>query len=149
MSFLNNRNISSNFQIDQGAYDEEFEEEKNPFKLMNERELLQILAQILEILPAKQLKDMNLEEEIVLQYRTAKALQDDVVNDSLMAPNHKAQIMNSVASTLQMLVKMQSEYYTAERLKKIEMALVRTLNAWPHEQSEQFLDAYAEILEKA
>lgn len=113
----------------------------------SEAELLILRHEIDSRLPITKLSDMNLERELTLQFRVAQTLQARVVEDDDIPANQKAQVMNSVATTLQSLVKMQAEYYTPERLKKIESALVVCLNGWPVEQTEEFFKQYERMLE--
>lgn len=106
-------------------------------------DLLELRAQIDQMLPAKKLADMNLEQELVVQFLTVKALQTNVLASNEEA-NKKAQVCNTVASTMQQLVKMQTELHTAERLKEIESHLIRSLNA---AVPEQYLTAFFEWYE--
>lgn len=115
---------------------------------LDESELLVLRHRVDRLLPVTKLSDMNLERELTLQFRAAQALQANVLDDDQIAANQKAQVMNSVASTLQALVKMQAEYYTPERLKKIENALVKLLNEWPIEQTQAFFVRYEKLLEE-
>ena len=115
---------------------------------LNEEELLDLLERIVVLLPASQLKDIDLEKELVLQYRQAKYLQQVVIDDTNIPSNQKAQVMNSVASSLQALVKMQSDFYTFERFKKLETILTRLLNQWPEEQTKEFFERYERELAK-
>lgn len=115
---------------------------------LDEEDLLILRSQIDDLLPVKRLADVNLEEELMLQLRTAQALQSRVIKDDLTPANQKAQVIGSVASTIQNLVKMQLEYYTPERLKHIESALIATLNEWPAEMTQKFFEQYEKILER-
>jgi hypothetical protein len=105
-------------------------------------QLLKLRAEIDGRLPASSLKDIDLEHELVVQFITVKNLQSSVIDDKDVQANQKAQVANSCASTLQQLVKMQTEFYTAERFKEIENHLIASLRDLPPEASEQFLDAY-------
>lgn len=113
---------------------------------MSEAELLFLRAQVDALLPVKRLSDMNLEMELTLQLRSAQALQQIVLEDVHTPANQKAQVMNSVASTISSLIKMQVDYYTPERLKKIEAALIKALNTLDTAQTEGFFTKYEEIL---
>lgn len=113
---------------------------------MKEDELLVLRARIDELLPVKDLSDLNLERELMLQLRAAQALQTKVIDDQLTPANQKAQVMNSVATIIQNLVKMQLEQYTPERLKRIELALIQMLKTMPEDQTEEFFKQYEEIL---
>lgn len=112
-----------------------------PMDQMEVRDLLELRARIDARLPATSLNQMNLEEELVIQYQTAKALQTSVLNGGEEA-NKKAQTVNTCAAALQALVKMQAEYHTAERLKIIESRLIRALDRVPREYLEDFFAWY-------
>jgi hypothetical protein len=111
---------------------------------MDVRDLLDMRSRIDQALPALALRDMNLEQELVIQYLTAKELQTMVLSSGEEA-NKKAQTLNAVGAALQALIKMQSEYHTAERLKEIETRLVRCLEKLPKEQAQEFLAWYATV----
>lgn len=113
---------------------------------MKEDELLVLRARIDELLPVKDLSDLNLERELMLQLRAAQALQSKIIDDQLVQANQKAQVMNSVATIIQNLVKMQLDQYTPERLKRIELALIQMLKTMPDDQTEEFFKQYEVIL---
>lgn len=91
---------------------------------------------------AKTLQELNLESELLEQYAKVKELQDHVMHDPEIPANQKAQVANSVASTIKMLVESQEKYYSQERFKRIEATLVRVMKTWPPEQAEAFLVEY-------
>lgn len=115
---------------------------------MGEAALLDLRAQIDACLPVKSLKDLDLERELVLQYQTVKALQNDVINDDEIDVNKRAQVVNSCAAALDSLVKMQERYVNSQRMMKIESILIDTLNEWPHDHVDRFLQQYSANLEK-
>lgn len=115
---------------------------------MTEQELLSLRTRIDNLLPVIKLADMDLERELTLQFRSAQTLQAAIIEDPMVPANQKAQVLNATASTIQSLVKMQEDYFTPERLKKIEAALVDLLNTWPAEQTEKFFSQYEKILEE-
>lgn|SRR3990167_89946 len=106
-----------------------------------ELQLLHLREQINALLPPKALKDIDLEQELALQFQIARALQA-----SMMGPNEEPQkvatVLNACASTLQNLVKMQADYYTADRLKNIEMRLIRALDNVPKKYLTEFFEWY-------
>lgn len=108
-------------------------------------ELLSLRSEIDELLPARALGDIDLEHELVVQFLAVKSLQANVLQDDHTAANQKAQVANAVASTLQQLVKMQSEHYNAERFKRIEALLVKSMKLMPVEAAEAFLNEYEEL----
>jgi hypothetical protein len=111
-------------------------------------ELLQLRAEIDAALPARNLADLDLETEIVVQYQQTKALQAAVINDSGVPANQRAQDANSCAAVLEKLMKMRTELHTAERIKTIEQILIRALKLLPQEAALQFLDEYERMLNK-
>lgn len=125
----------SPFDLDGGYSSEDFRD--NPSNLsdadlvdiddLGVRELLALRGRIDRLLPASELKDMDLINEAVVNYMALKQLQDEVLNDKGIAPNQKAQVANACVSALTQLDKVQREAYTFERFKAIENALIRTL----------------------
>lgn len=114
-------------------------------------ELLLVRAEIDQRLPAVKLRDLDLETEAVVQYQRAKLMQEEILKEreegaEAVPANQKAQIINSVAALLQQLNKVQDEKYTAERLKQIESTLVRVLNKWPPEMTNEFFEQYESAL---
>lgn len=97
-------------------------------------------------LPPTNLKDMNLEEELLLQFHAVRDLQGTVLEDEEIPLNQRAQLANNVASTLSKLIEMQEKVYTQERFKLMEGILIRCLNRLPEESAAQFLDEYERAL---
>lgn len=112
-----------------------------PVENMSQEELLMLRAEIDKYLNATKLSDMNLTEELVIQFQTAKAVQMEVLG-SMEEANKKAQMMNTCTAVLQNLVKMQTELHTAERLKEIESRLIKALEKVPSEYLEDFFEWY-------
>jgi predicted nucleic acid-binding protein len=113
----------------------------NPLNGMEIKDLLDLRSRIDRALPALALKDMNLEEELVIQFLTAKELQTAVLSSNEEA-NKKAQTLNAVSAALQALIKMQTDFHTAERLKNIESKLIRALDKVPKHHLEEFFVWY-------
>jgi hypothetical protein len=76
-------------------------------------------------------------------------LQNECIDDDTLPLNQKAQVANSVSSSLARLTELQNELYTSERFKAIENLLIRTLAKLPEDLASEFLDAYQAILEKS
>lgn len=113
----------------------------------SEEQLLNLRAQIDELLPDKKLKDVNLEVELVRQLATVHRLQADVLSDDNTPANQKAQCAGQVANVLAVLSKLQVEVYSSERLKKIEAVMVDTVNLMPPATQEFFFAEYEKRLE--
>lgn len=104
--------------------------------------LLGLRAEIDSVLPPMKLSAMNLEEELMIQFHTARALQTATLAESFTEANKKAQVVNSTASTLQALIKMQTDFHTAERFKRIETILIECLRGLPEDMTNQFFERY-------
>lgn len=100
-------------------------------KGLDEVALMNLRVHIDNRLPPTKLKNLDLEKELVIQFKISQHVQNMILEDLDTPANQKAQVLNSVVSTIQKLVEMQSNHYTTERLKEIENALIRALNDWP------------------
>ena len=112
-------------------------------------QLLELRRQIEALLPVKDIKDLNLSRELVLQVQALQALQQRVLSDSSVAANQQAQCANSLSAALVNLVKLQTDVYTSERMKVIESILVDCIKDLPMEAQEEFLERYETALGKA
>ena len=111
------------------------------------QELLDLRARIERRLPARSLKDINLERELVLQVMALQELQNSVIDDDDTPANQKAQVANSLSAALVNLVKLQGDVHSSERMKRIERILIDTLKDLPVEVVEAFLANYEQALE--
>lgn len=109
---------------------------------LSEDELLLMRAEIDNLLPPQSMANMNMEQELVLQFKAVKRLQLDVIDDKDTPANQRAQVANAVAATLGQLVKMQADFYTSERFKAIEALMIRAMKTMPRPQAEKFISEY-------
>jgi hypothetical protein len=112
-------------------------------------ELLALRNAIEQKLPARDLKDMDLAKELVLQVLALQQLQSTVISDDDTPANQKAQTANSLSAALVNLVKLQNETYNSERLKKVEAALISAVGTLPAEAQEAFFTEYESRLTSA
>ena len=91
-------------------------------------------------------ESLDLQAELVAQFRAAKALFERVQFDEDTPANQIAQIINSSAALLKQLAAVQIELHTAERFRCAEAALIDSLKAFP-ELQEKFLGDYTARLE--
>ena len=112
---------------------------------MTHDELRELRDEIDRRLPEDKLSQMDLTQELLAQYRLVQRLQSDVLEDSEVPANQRAQVAGQVASTLQQLVKMQTEFQNAERFRSIENLLVRCLKLMPLHVAETFVAEYEKI----
>lgn len=113
-----------------------------PFSL---DELLALRAQIDARLPATALADLDLEEELVIQFQQTKGLLNRVIADENVPANQKAQVTNSCSSILGQITRMQTELYSAERVKALEAALIKSLLTLPEPAQIQFFAEYERL----
>lgn len=114
-------------------------------ELLDVSELLQLRDRIDARLPATTLSGMNLEEELVRQYLKVQELQAWALEDPDTPANQRAQVCSTVANTLQHLVRMQTEFHTAERFKAIENLMIKHFKTLPLEVVEAFIKDYEAI----
>ena len=108
-------------------------------------ERIDLYNEVKQTLPPHSLQDINLTEELVLQYMRVKELQTAVLADQGIPANQKAQVANSVSSTLAQLTKLQTELHTAERFKAIENLMIRYMKRLPVDVVEAFIDEYERL----
>lgn len=117
-----------------------------PLETLPLNELLELRARIDALLPARSLSDLDLEEEVLLQFARTKGLYDDVIKDIGTPANQRAQVANSCTAILDQLIKMQKALYSAERVKALEGALIRTLKEVSEEVQARFFEIYERAL---
>lgn len=110
--------------------------------------LLRYLDEIRQVLPATTLLDMNMEEELILQFQAVRTLQNTILDDESVPANQKAQVANSVASVLGSIADLQNKVYSSERFKRIETLLIRHLNKLPEDVAAAFLEDYEQLVAK-
>lgn len=96
-------------------------------------------------LPPHKLQDLDLAEELVLQFMRVKELQVKTISDRFTKANQKAQVANSVAAILAQLTKLQTELHTAERFKTLENMMIRHLRKLPLNVVEEFMNDYEQL----
>lgn len=92
---------------------------------------------LIQVVP---LEDLDLSAELYKQYTDAKQMLSDASDEPL---NQRAQTVNSIVNILDRITKIRTEIYNAEKLKKLESALLTTLKEFPG-LSERFLELYEE-----
>jgi F0F1-type ATP synthase delta subunit len=112
---------------------------------MSQTELYELRASIDQHLHHRTLADLNLEEELLSQYTVTKQLLSQVVEDPETPANQKAQVINSLLSITNQLVKMQTELHTAERVKAIEAACVKAVRTLDQAAQKEFFKRYEDF----
>ena len=116
---------------------------------MTPKELRKLRTMIDELLPEQTVKDLNLEDELLQQYNKTKQLMDDCIEDSEVPPNQKAQVANSVVSTLGALVKLQEDLKIAQTMKLMEATFIEVIKTLPQEVKDAFFEEYEDKARKA
>ena len=127
------------------------EPEKEGFDLdtMSVEELRELRDEIDRRLPEDSLDSLNLEKELVGQYRLVQRLQADVITNDDFAPNQRSQVAGQVASTLQQLVKLQEDLKREQTLKLMESVLVDMIKSMPDDFKTNFFAEYKQRASKA
>ena len=94
------------------------------------------------------LKSLDLDAELYNAYAKAKNYLADVQSDEGIPPNQLAQLMNTISAILKEIVKMQTELHNAERVKKLEAAMIQAIKLAPLESQQAFLEEYEAILKE-
>lgn len=93
------------------------------------------------------ISQLNLTEELGLQFRAGKLLLAKVQEDAETPANQKAQVFNSVSAMLTKIIEQQELVFNAERLKRYEAAMLKVLElCGTAEQRAIFFDLYGEFL---
>lgn len=95
---------------------------------------------------ARQLSEIRLDDELAEVYASAKDLLDDILTDSDVPANQRAQVLNSVSSLLQQIAKTRTDLHNAERLRKLEQILLQVMREQPLEVKEAFFESYSRQL---
>lgn len=104
--------------------------------------LIKYRDEITSTLPPLTLAEMNLEEEMLLQFHSLRSLQNEVLNDDDQPLNQRAQVANATAASLNKLADLQESLYSSERFKMVERLLIRALRKLPEDVASAFLDDY-------
>jgi len=91
------------------------------------------------------LNQLNLEEELLLQYTRVKNFLEQIEGDESIPPNQVAQVMNTCTAILKEIVKTQETLYNSERAKKLEIEVVNAMRAAPQQAQEAFFKRYLEM----
>lgn len=123
----------------------------DPFNVdhLNDQELADLRGKIDARLGGHSLKDLDMEKELLQQYNLTKRFLSDVIGDESIPANQKAQVINSCTSILKELTATQTDLYNAERLKKMESALIQCLKELPKEAQQVFMQQYEDCLTAA
>jgi len=92
------------------------------------------------VVEATRLEDLNVADELLMQYKNAVSLFELAQHDENIPANQKAQLLNSISAIITNISKTQTDVYNAERLKTLENTLISTLKDFPEVKS-VFLDA--------
>ena len=92
------------------------------------------------------LKSLDLDAELYNAYAKAKNYLADVQSDETVPPNQVSQVFNTISAILKEIVKMQTELHNAEKVKKLEAAMITAIKLAPKKSQDAFFTQYASIL---
>lgn len=108
-------------------------------------QLIALRHEIDKLLPATTFSELDVEQELLLQYALAKELMNDTHAGSVPA-NQKAQVLNACSGVLETLSRTQATIFNAERVKAMEAALEKAFQGVSVEIRTAFYDRYEELL---
>lgn len=117
----------------------------DPLEGLDDQELLTLRHRLDKKLKLD-LTQLDLAEELGMQYRSGMILLASVQDDKETPANQRAQVFNSVSSMLEKIVKQQKIVYDAERLKRFESSFLKVLQDLPEASKRKFFDLYGEYL---
>jgi len=88
-------------------------------------------------------------EELAFVFTTTKELLQSVVRSDDTPANQQAQVVNSMLAVIEKIAKLRIDLYNADRVRRIEQTLIKTLRDFPRELQEKFLDAYERNLKES
>ena len=94
------------------------------------------------------LKNLDLDAELYNAYAKAKNYLADVQSDEQVPANQVSQVFNTISAILKEIVKMQTELHNAEKVKKLEAAMIQAIKLAPLESQQAFLVQYEAILKE-
>lgn len=94
---------------------------------------------------ASTLAELDLDHELLTQYKSAQTLLTEATYDKVIPLNQKAQILNSITAIITQIIKLQMDVHSIEEVKEIESALIETLKEFPDIKA-KFLSAYKKRL---
>ncbi len=116
------------------------------WKGMSVAELIRHMAELRAHLPPTELVDINVEEELLLQFAVMREFQTAIISDEHTAANQRAQVGSAVSKLILDISDRQSAVYSSERVKRLETALIRACrDHMPEEACATFLEAYERI----
>lgn len=93
--------------------------------------------------------NLNIHDELVDNYNAALQLRDSLAFRDDIPPNQVAQVMNSMTAILTQLTKLQTDLYSAQRIKDIELILIDTLKSMPKPMQDHFFAEYSKKIPPA
>lgn len=117
---------------------------------MTQAELLTLRGKIDEKLSGMHLNDLNLVQEVLIQLKKAKILQNSANKPNSGVPmNQQAQVQNSIVKILSDLAKLQNTLFDSEQRKRLQAATIKAIKTLPPEAQFVFFEAYEPVLEQA
>ena len=91
------------------------------------------------------LDDLDLDAELYQTYAKAKNFLSTVEYNEEIPPNQVSQVINTITAILKEIVRLQTDLHNAERVKKLEQAMITALKVTPKETQELFFEEYERL----
>lgn len=92
------------------------------------------------------LAELDLEKELLDNYNDAQDILTNL-NPEVTPGNQQAQAMNTINGILKDIIKMRTDLYNSERIKKMESSIIYALKQFP-ELQEVFMSEYERLLQQ-
>jgi hypothetical protein len=113
--------------------------------MLSQTDLLILRGKIDALLPTMSMREMDIEKEVVRQFRTVQSLQAMALSGNEES-NKKAAVVNACVGALTNLAKLQIEIQTSERFKRIEALMLKYMKRLPKEVAEAFITDYKNLI---
>jgi hypothetical protein len=99
---------------------------------LTDEQMIVLRDRINTLLPSAGLMSLNLETELVENYKLTVTLYNDIIHDETVPANQKAQVVNSCSSLLKTIAELQESVHGTEQVKKLQNIFVATLKELPN-----------------
>jgi len=117
-----------------------------PAALPDDSEALLVLRNEIDRKLNLGLDQLDMANELSLQYRRANDLYAEVLQDKQIPTNQKAQVLNTLSNVLKSITESSQVTFSIARQKKIEAATLAAVRDLPKEAKDKFFSMFKEFL---
>jgi|JI10StandDraft_1071094.scaffolds.fasta_scaffold14846_8 hypothetical protein len=93
------------------------------------------------------LDQIDIANSLLIQYQSAIMLRRHALGDREAPFNQRAQVLNAVNGILAQLVKLRTDLYNSERIRRLEGILLSCIKHLPEDARREFMEVYQRELE--